>query len=78
MVQDLLRIQHDGIVRLFEEGGVLIAVVEVGQKAWLLILSCKIICGLFHIAIISSDCVVWKHYMCSRKRYGRKRLLYQD
>lgn len=33
MVQDLLRIQHDGIVRLFEEGGVLIAVVEVGQKA---------------------------------------------
>jgi hypothetical protein len=59
MVSDLLRIQRDGIVRLFEEWTVLIAVTEVGQKAWLLILSCKIVCGLFNIAIISSDCVVW-------------------
>jgi len=59
MVPDLLRIQHDGIVRSFEVGAVLVAVAEVGQKAWLLILSCKIICGLFNIAIISSDCVVW-------------------
>jgi len=33
MVPDRLRIQHDGIVRLFEEGAVLIAVAEVGQKA---------------------------------------------
>jgi hypothetical protein len=33
MVPDLLRIQHDGIVHLFEEGTVLIAVAEVGQKA---------------------------------------------
>jgi len=53
MVPDLLRIQHDGVVRLFEEWTVLIAVTEVGQKAWLLILSCKIVCGLFNIAIIS-------------------------
>jgi hypothetical protein len=54
-----LKIQHDGIIHLFEEGTVLIAVTEVRQKAWLLILSFKIICGLFNIAIISSDCVVW-------------------
>ena len=33
MVPDLLRIQHDGIVHLFEEGTVLIAVTVVGQKA---------------------------------------------
>jgi len=33
MVPDLLRIQHDGIVRSFEVGAVLVAVAEVGQKA---------------------------------------------